>query len=297
MAAWFYYDTSNGETQWNHPLDDVYKQKVIEARTASNIVKAATSSVTEQSVDLPRDSEGKEEKQVTPSIVLFGDNGVDIDEEEPIDNSEYKDLKLKTRIHLDVDENTEISVDTNEILEQSDKMMPLAPLGPIGNKKPLPPLQKLAPLGSIENAPLGPIEHKTLGAISRKSSTEKEKQILKKSPISGSAKIDTNGESEEDESEKTKVSSPKKTLKGLKLGMGKTFLKSDSIDSSDHRDNSEQNSVRSTGSQKGILKSQINENPENILRQAMMQREEKRIMFDLGANMEFATEVQIQLFE
>ena len=104
------------------------------------------------------------------------------------------------------------------------------------------------------------------------------------------SKLDNNSDGEETGNE-LKITSPKKSLKGLKLGMGKTFLKSDSLESGEHRDSSEQNSVRSTGSQRGILKSQSNENPENILRQAMMQREEKRIMFDLGANMEFTTEV------
>ena len=32
MDAWFYYNTADGSTQWNHPLDDVYRDKVVEAR-------------------------------------------------------------------------------------------------------------------------------------------------------------------------------------------------------------------------------------------------------------------------
>ena len=53
----------------------------------------------------------------------------------------------------------------------------------------------------------------------------------------------------------------------------------------DHTD-----SVRSGSSQRGILKSQTQQH-DVLLRQAMIQREEKRIMFDLGSNIEFASEV------
>ena len=32
LSQWFYFNTSAGTTQWNHPLDDIYKDKVEEAR-------------------------------------------------------------------------------------------------------------------------------------------------------------------------------------------------------------------------------------------------------------------------
>ena len=70
-------------------------------------------------------------------------------------------------------------------------------------------------------------------------------------------------------------------------GLGRSFLKTESEESLERRDDSEQNSIRSGGSQKGILKSQH----DVILRQAMRERDEKRIMFDLGSNIEFASEV------
>ena len=70
-------------------------------------------------------------------------------------------------------------------------------------------------------------------------------------------------------------------------GMGRSFLKTESQESLERKDDSEQNSIRSGGSQRGILKSQH----DVILRQAMRERDEKRIMFDLGSNIEFASEV------
>ena len=69
--------------------------------------------------------------------------------------------------------------------------------------------------------------------------------------------------------------------------MGRSFLKTESQESLERKDDSEQNSIRSGGSQRGILKSQH----DVILRQAMRERDEKRIMFDLGSNIEFASEV------
>ena len=251
LAAWFYYDFSNGETQWNHPLDDTFRDKVIKARAetfeASNKTKAAVNnSDTEQTVDISKDDKVEDHD----------------------DNSEYKNVELA----VEVDDNTEISTATNDILEQehsSKNMLPLAPLAPIGgSSKALPPLKKLAPLGSIEKTPVGNIDLRPLGGINDKSLDK----------------------------EKPSVDSPKKTTRPLKLGMGKSFLKTDSMESLDQKDNSDQASIRSTGSQKGILKTQPLQSNDALIRQAMMQREEKRIMFNLGANIEFASEVIIKLY-
>ena len=129
----------------------------------------------------------------------------------------------------------------------------------IGSKKPLAPLKRLAPLGSIDRPPLGSIDQKPLGLIGKKNSLEKEKSpllndLLKQSPKRNNEADDV---------------SPKRGLRGLSLGMGKTFLKSDSLESQERaEDTSEQTSVRSGasgGSGRGILKS------DNLLRQAMMQ--------------------------
>ena len=90
MAAWFYYDLSTGETQWDHPLDSVFREKVLTAR--AGLVRSHHSE-TEQTSELPRDD---------------------------------KEKFVRNKLTVDVDENTEISVDTCEILEQSDgAMMPL----------------------------------------------------------------------------------------------------------------------------------------------------------------------------
>ena len=286
MAAWFYYDLSNGETQWNHPLDEIYKQKVIEARENANAKiliqekdnKHVTNSETDQIVEISKDTEVPSD--VKENCSDNDENKDNDDKDEDVnDISEYKILNVRKPLHLDVDENTEqLSVATTDILEQSDKMMPLAPLGPISKGKPLPALKKLAPLGSADKNPLGPIEQKPLSGIGRKLSTEKEKPQT----------LEIQKQNDPLTSVSEKNLSPKKNLKGLKLGMGKTFLKSESLESLEHRDSSEQNSVRSTSSQKGILKSH---NKETLLRQEIMQRDEKRIMFNLGANIEFASEV------
>ena len=101
LAAWFYYDLSTGETQWDHPLDSVFREKVLTARAA--LVRSHHSE-TEQTKELPRDEQEK------------------VSEEIPGDPERH----VRTRLTVDVDENTEISVDTCEILEQSDRaMMPL----------------------------------------------------------------------------------------------------------------------------------------------------------------------------
>ena len=243
LAAWFYYDFSNGETQWNHPLDEFYKQKVIEARAdvCSKEAVDVRNSDTEHTID-----------------DITNDCGDKLDEVEE-DQSEYKEIHFKEEL---VDNSTDTS-------DKEVNMLPLTPLGPIGQSKPaLPPLKKLAPLGSIDKPPLGSIEKRP--ALGRIGSDPE-------------MKVGNNDDEEE------RQGSPAKTSRGLKLGMGKSFLKTESTESLDHRDSSEQNSVRSTSSQKGILKTQT---PETLLRQAMMQRDEKRIMFNLGANMEFASEVR-----
>ena len=97
MTAWFYYDLSTGETQWNHPLDDLYREKVETARSSLN---RSNHSETEQTNELPRD-------EVTGS------------HDKEIHNRDLE-KNLKTKLNVDVDENTEISVDTCEILEQSE---------------------------------------------------------------------------------------------------------------------------------------------------------------------------------
>ena len=260
LAAWFYYDFSNGETQWNHPLDDTFRDKVTKARAealeASVKGKVAhNNSDTEQTLDIPKDD-----------IIEASDKQKDDDNDE---DSEYKDVKLAAAV--EVEDNTEISTATNEILEQehsSKNMLPLAPLAPIGGtSKALPPLKKLSPLGSIEKAPAGGMDLKPLGSINMKP-LEKERPSVN-------------------------FDSPKKASRPLKLGMGKSFLKTDSMESLEQKDNSDQTSIRSSGSQKGILKTQPVQSNDALIRQAMMQREEKRIMFNLGANIEFASEVNI----
>ena len=233
-------------------------------------IDPSNASETEQSLDIPKDIEKKTSINI---IKEENTNKKDISE----------DLKLKKKLLLDVDENTEISVDTNEILghQSENNMMPLAPLGPIGNKKPLAPLKKLSPLGSIEKPPLRSTDQTPLGLIGKKTSLEKDNSPLYKDIFKQSPKSDNTVPDGIDKS-------PKRGLKGLKLGMGKTFLKSDSQESQERGD-SEVTSVRSgaSGSSgRGIIRG------DNLLRHAMMQREEKRIMFDLGSNVQFASEVK-----
>ena len=106
LEAWFYYDLSTGDTQWDHPLDCVFREKVVTAR--ASLVRSHNSE-TDETKELPRDE-------------LIGsetDKGKLSEDKDP-------EKDVKNRLTVDVDENTEISVDTCEILEQSDRaMMPL----------------------------------------------------------------------------------------------------------------------------------------------------------------------------
>ena len=109
MAAWFYYDLSTGDTQWDHPLDSVFREKVVTAR--AGLVRSHNSE-TEQTNELPRDE-----------LIESEDN------KEKFSDDKDPEKNVKNRLTVDVDENTEISVDTCEILEQSDRaMMPLVRL-------------------------------------------------------------------------------------------------------------------------------------------------------------------------
>ena len=158
-----------------------------------------------------------------------------------------------------------------------------APLGPIGKKPALAPLKKLAPLGAIDKSPLAP-----LGSL-RSDSFEKPKltDIGRQTSTSTFTAKDS-----ETSNKQAEARSPPRNVSGkLALGgLGRSFLKTESEESVERRDDSEQNSVRSGSSQRGILKSQTQQH-DVLLRQAMIQREEKRIMFDLGSNIEFASEV------
>ena len=99
LAAWFYYDISTGETQWDHPLDDLYREKVEAARSS---LQKSNNSETEQTNELPRDE-----------VTLDKKDTLEIDQ----------DKNVKNKLNIDIDENTEISVDTCEILEQSERAM------------------------------------------------------------------------------------------------------------------------------------------------------------------------------
>ena len=106
MEAWFYYDLSSGETQWDHPLDSVFREKVISARAG---LLRSQHSETDQTNELPGDE------------LIGPENNKDkfSDDKDPEQN-------VKHKLTVDVDENTEPSGDTCEILEQSDRaMMPL----------------------------------------------------------------------------------------------------------------------------------------------------------------------------
>ena len=140
----------------------------------------------------------------------------------------------------------------------------------------------MAPLGSIDKAPLAP-----LGGL-RSDSFEKPKlsDIGKQTSTTSTTSINSK------DVEASNTGKPRNAPGKLALGgLGRSFLKTESEESVERREDSEQNSVRSGGSQRGILKSQAQQH-DVLLRQAMIQREEKRIMFDLGNNIEFASEVK-----
>ena len=90
----------------------------------------------------------------------------------------------------------------------------------------------------------------------------------------------------------------------LKIGSNRSFIKTSSVVNSVDSEVSELLPFKDGSPVRGILKSspaKIKDDggtdPQHVktLRQAMIQRDEKRIMFDLAANIEFASEVSEQL--
>ena len=50
IGDYYYFNVNSGETQWAHPLDEIYRQKVIVAREGSK--NGPTSSAEDPPVDL-----------------------------------------------------------------------------------------------------------------------------------------------------------------------------------------------------------------------------------------------------
>ena len=146
----------------------------------------------------------------------------------------------------------------------------------------------MAPLGSIDKPPLAPLGGLRSDSLEKPKLTDIGRQTST-SNSTASTSSSTNSAKQPGEARSPARNVPAKLALG---GLGRSFLKTESEESVERREDSEQNSVRSSGSQRGILKSQTQQH-DLLLRQAMIQREEKRIMFDLGNNIEFASEVNI----
>ena len=150
----------------------------------------------------------------------------------------------------------------------------------------------MAPLGSIDKPPLAPLGGLRSDSLEKPKLTDIGRQTSTSNSTASTSSSSKDAEASNSAKQPGEARSPARNVPAkLALGgLGRSFLKTESEESVERREDSEQNSVRSSGSQRGILKSQTQQH-DLLLRQAMIQREEKRIMFDLGNNIEFASEV------
>ena len=162
MDAWFYYNTADGSTQWNHPLDDVYRDKVVEARKLA----VETGKTVFERIQLNKENDTLHKTMllcIDLTCYVSGKTQEDVEKESPSDKEEIKEKKTDEegeieepasankigeqykleenkespkkqylnplgRIVLEADDNTEVSGATNEYLESDKSNMPLVNL-------------------------------------------------------------------------------------------------------------------------------------------------------------------------
>ena len=141
----------------------------------------------------------------------------------------------------------------------------LAPLGSLGGpRKPLPPLQKLAPLGSMERqGSLGSLDKPSLGSIDKQRSLESPKKTLDKTPL-GSLKKEGGRQSSLEslgwkggrEEAGRRGSSASSLLSNSSLGARGSFLKSkkDKEQDEDEEDEEDEDEEEPGERVRGILK-------------------------------------------
>ena len=140
----------------------------------------------------------------------------------------------------------------------------LAPLGSLGGpRKPLPPLQKLAPLGSMDRqGSLGSLDKPSLGSLDKQRSLESPKKTLDKTPL-GSLKKEGGRQSSLESlgwkggrEEGRRGSSASSLLSNSSLGARGSFLKSkkDKEQEEDNEDEEDDQEEGPGGRVKGILK-------------------------------------------
>ena len=54
IGDYYYFNVENGETQWAHPLDEIYRQKVKLARESKDVTSSTTDEDTKDSMDKPK---------------------------------------------------------------------------------------------------------------------------------------------------------------------------------------------------------------------------------------------------
>ena len=190
---------------------------------------------------------------------------------------------------------------------------------PIDKPDVLPPkrLNNKPLLGNIDQKFLGSLDKSSLSSVEKLSTASPTRKPRARDFIRGSPLNSPKHLQESEEDNKIRIGNPNiqigspanspnssvlsgPTRNNLRFGSSKSFLKAESVDNpvDDEASVSEHFSYKDGANVKGILKSspaksKDNDNAENVktLRQAMLQREEKRIMFDLDANIEFASEV------
>ena len=165
-----------------------------------------------------------------------------------------------------VDSSEHVSGDVGQENVNSEKMENrgprLAPLGSLGGpRKPLPPLQKLAPLGSMDRqGSLGSLDKPTLGSLDKQRSLESPK-TLDKAPL-GSLKKEGGRQSSLESlgwkggrEEGRRGSSASSLLSNSSLGKRGSFLKAKKEEDEDEdEDDEDEEEVGNGGRVRGILK-------------------------------------------
>ena len=281
MDAWYYFNFSSGATSWEHPLDTVYRERVEQARREGDKGAAEVHlSETEVPTDFSEKLGGADHVEGTTDFSEKPSEAVEVNKELESDSdksrtlnedplADDRDSENETGAKSDKSEKDEVNTKLEtelsshlEAMELRPKLAPLGSLGPLGQKKALPPLQKLAPVGALDRPKLGSIEkprsldRAPLGALasptrggSRQSSLESlgwKGEGTGAGTRAGRPGVGTGG---------GRAGSPGSSLlSGSSLGSRGSFLKPERDEEEEEEEDEEEEEEESTSRVKGILR-------------------------------------------
>ena len=192
LDAWYYFNFKNGATQWHHPLDSVYKERVEAARKEGAKVPEGNFSETEVPTEFSEDKHGVEvertdDKESEKSRDETTINAEPLSDYREVEEEADKCQKTELVTTSDIEKSDQ---EPSEGMEGRGRLAPLGSLG--GARKGLPPLKKLAPLGSQDKmGSFGSLDKPMLGTIDKQRSVESpaglDRPVLG-SPVKGRAR-------------------------------------------------------------------------------------------------------------